>query len=137
MPKMSRIALLVLCFALPAAAQAASSVPTAPRKTLTAIASEAEISALFQKWSEEQKRRQEEMRQRRAMSDSMSPPAPSSSAAKPEVQSALGKLAGASADESVTNVQHAGVDEGGIVKVHGDHLVILRRGRLFTVDIRD
>ena len=43
----------------------------------------------------------------------------------------------AAAADSVTNVQHAGVDEGGIVKVHGDHLVILRRGRLFTVDIRD
>ena len=28
-------------------------------------------------------------------------------------------------DESVTNVQHAGVDEGGIVKVHGNHLVVL------------
>lgn len=39
--------------------------------------------------------------------------------------------------ESVTNTQHAGVDEGGIVKVHGDHLVILRRGRLFTVAIGD
>lgn len=41
------------------------------------------------------------------------------------------------AAESITNVQHAGVDEGGIVKVHGDYLVILRRGRLFTVDIGD
>ncbi|HEX2206855.1 MAG TPA: beta-propeller domain-containing protein, partial [Longimicrobium sp.] len=41
----------------------------------------------------------------------------------------------AAANESVTNVQHAGVDEGGIVKVHGDYLVILRRGRLFTVRI--
>lgn len=39
--------------------------------------------------------------------------------------------------ELVTNTQHAGVDEGGIVKVHGDHLVILRRGRLFTVAIGD
>ena len=39
------------------------------------------------------------------------------------------------ADESVTNVQHVGVDEGGIVKVHGDYLVVLRRGRLFTVRI--
>ncbi len=37
--------------------------------------------------------------------------------------------------ESITNVQTAGVDEGGIVKRHGDHLVILRRGRLFTVDV--
>ena len=39
--------------------------------------------------------------------------------------------------ESVTNTQHAGVDEGGIVKVHGDHLIVLRRGRLFTVAIGD
>jgi len=36
---------------------------------------------------------------------------------------------------SVTNDQVAGVDEGGIVKRHGDHLVILHRGRIFTVDI--
>lgn len=40
-------------------------------------------------------------------------------------------------DESITNVQHAGVDEGGIVKLHGDHLIVLRRGRLFTVAIGD
>jgi hypothetical protein len=39
--------------------------------------------------------------------------------------------------ESVTHTQHAGVDEGGIVKVHGDHLVVLRRGRLFTLRISD
>ncbi|HEY0153604.1 MAG TPA: beta-propeller domain-containing protein [Longimicrobium sp.] len=36
---------------------------------------------------------------------------------------------------AVTNNQHQGVDEGGIVKTHGDHLVILRRGRLFTVRV--
>ena len=36
---------------------------------------------------------------------------------------------------SITNVQTAGVDEGGIVKRLGDHLVVLRRGRLFTVDV--
>jgi hypothetical protein len=47
------------------------------------------------------------------------------------------QVSGAREAESVTNVQHAGVDEGGIVKVHGDHLVILRRGRLFTVRIGD
>ncbi|MBX3129919.1 MAG: beta-propeller domain-containing protein [Polyangiaceae bacterium] len=52
-------------------------------------------------------------------------PAPEASAAAPSKDG----------DESVTNVQHAGVDEGGIVKVHGDHLVVLRRGRLFTVRI--
>jgi len=54
------------------------------------------------------------------------------SAVTPEADT---KIAEDKASESVTNVQHAGVDEGGIVKVHGDHLVILRRGRLFTVSI--
>lgn len=39
--------------------------------------------------------------------------------------------------ESITNTQEAGVDEGGIVKVHGEHLVVLRRGRLFTVATGD
>lgn len=41
------------------------------------------------------------------------------------------------ARESITNTQEAGVDEGGIVKLHGDHLVVLRRGRLFTIRIGD
>ena len=40
-------------------------------------------------------------------------------------------------EESITNTQHQGVDEGGIVKLHGNHLVILRRGRLFTVELGD
>jgi hypothetical protein len=57
------------------------------------------------------------------------PPAPAAAPA------AVAKEAAAGKNESVTNVQHAGVDEGGIVKLHGDHLVILRRGRLFTVRI--
>lgn len=36
---------------------------------------------------------------------------------------------------SITNNQEANVDEGDIVKVRGDTLVILRRGRLFTVSL--
>jgi uncharacterized secreted protein with C-terminal beta-propeller domain len=36
---------------------------------------------------------------------------------------------------TITNVQTAGVDEGGIVKRAGDFLVVLRRGRLFTVRV--
>lgn len=39
--------------------------------------------------------------------------------------------------EIITNTQTQGVDEGGIVKVHGRHLVVLRRGRLFTIEIGD
>ena len=40
----------------------------------------------------------------------------------------------AQAAASITNNQEAGVDEGDIVKMRGDTLIILRRGRLFTVD---
>lgn len=36
---------------------------------------------------------------------------------------------------SITNNQEAGVDEGDIVKQRGDHLVVLRRGRLFTIAV--
>lgn len=43
----------------------------------------------------------------------------------------------ASADQSITNNQEEGVDEGGIVKAWGDYLVVLRRGRLFTVRVGD
>ena len=41
--------------------------------------------------------------------------------------------AAAAPSSTITNVQEAGVDEGGIVKATEDYLVILRRGRLFTV----
>ena len=46
---------------------------------------------------------------------------------------ASAESAAPTAGESITNTQEAGVDEGGIVKTFGDYLVILRRGRLFTV----
>lgn len=38
-------------------------------------------------------------------------------------------------NEQITNTQHAGVDEGDIVKLAGRYLVVLRRGRLFTIDV--
>ncbi|WP_420127410.1 beta-propeller domain-containing protein [Longimicrobium sp.] len=44
-------------------------------------------------------------------------------------------ITGTAGAASITNNQHDGVDEGAIVKLHGDYLVILRRGRLFTVDV--
>ncbi|MEJ7849438.1 MAG: beta-propeller domain-containing protein [Pyrinomonadaceae bacterium] len=47
--------------------------------------------------------------------------------------SAMVDVNASAGEESITNVQHAGVDEGGIVKLHGSHLVVLRRGRLFTI----
>lgn len=54
-------------------------------------------------------------------------------AAPPAVES----VAVSGARVSITNNQEAGVDEGDIVKLQGDYLIILRRGRLFTVSIAD
>src|SRR5262249_23885640 len=95
---------------------------TAPRKTLKPFASEKELAALFDRWAEEQKRRRDEMRASTQAAKAMG--APSSLAAAPAAEA-----------DSITNVQHAGVDEGGIVKLHGDYLVVLRRGRLFTLSM--
>ncbi len=58
--------------------------------------------------------------------------APQVSAPPAPVAQAADAMAGPS-NPSITNTQIAGVDEGGIVKVVGDYLVILRRGRLFSV----
>jgi len=103
--------------------------PTAPKKTLTAFASEEELATVLKRWAEEAKRRREEQRARSLAQAPAAAPAPQAALAAKE--------AAASMADSVTNVQHAGVDEGGIVKVHGDHLVILGRGRLFTIAIGD
>ncbi len=120
---MSCKVLSIIAAALVLHAGAADALPTSPQKTLTAFASEQELAALFKGWAEEHRRRQEAFRD-------------SSARASAPASLAAGDAAAKSA-ESVTNVQHARVDEGGIVKVHGEHLVILRRGRLFTVAIND
>ncbi len=92
------------------------------RKTMRAFGSEQELARYFKELAEKQRR---ELK-RAAAANSMQAPAPAATA---------DSVARSKDEESVTNVQHAGVDEGGIVKVHGDHLVVLRRGRLFTVKI--
>jgi len=61
-------------------------------------------------------------------------------AAGGDVETAQAEAAPAAAEaggESITNNQEQGVDEGGIVKTHCDHLVVLRRGRLWTAEIGD
>ncbi|PYT00370.1 MAG: hypothetical protein DMF63_07305 [Acidobacteria bacterium] len=105
-----------------------------PSKNLKPFTSETDLKSFFTQLAEKQKRES----QRR---DVKSKSAMSNAAASPTMEA--GSLAdGVSAstakeEDSITNTQHAGVDEGGIVKVHGDHLVILRRGRLFTVRVGD
>lgn len=101
-----------------------SSVSAGPSKTMRAFRSEQELKDFFKSLAEKQ---QQHARAKSANSPLATPDADASGAA----------VAKDDKEESVTNTQHAGVDEGGIVKVHGDHLVILRRGRLFTVRIGD
>ncbi len=132
--------LLALAAALPWSAHAA------PRATLQAYASEEQFNAALARWQERAKALQQE---RRRASDMSLQAAPSGnmaypSSAPPALAPAPAKMAKAAAEssakagpaaDSITNVQTAGVDEGGIVKRAGDHLVILRRGRLFTVRV--
>jgi hypothetical protein len=59
-------------------------------------------------------------------------------AAAPTPQAPAASATGTTAaNASITNNPEQGVDEGDIVKAHGDYLVILRRGRLFTVRVGD
>lgn len=140
---MRRIAYLFLALVLLTAcnddATAASAHPaesTTPRKTLRAFSGEQEFARLLQRWRAQAENKRREVAKQAAMS----PPAPPAPAMAMEAKSAdsasvAGNVAAGKEEESITNVQTIGVDEGGIVKRHGDHLVILRRGRLFTVRI--
>ena len=102
--------------------------PAVTPKTMQAFHSDGELTAYLRELA---------AKQRRVMRMSTALYADAAPANAPKT-SAVAGLAGADAkEESITNVQHAGVDEGGIVKVHGNYLVVLRRGRLFTVSIED
>jgi len=102
-----------------------------PKKTLRAFSSEQELTAYFQQIAEEARRESKRMVFKY---EEESAPAPAAESAQANADA---KAKGGENEESVTNVQHAGVDEGGIVKLHGDYLVVLRRGRLFTVAVGD
>ena len=131
-------------------ALAAAWVSAADAATLKPYRSEAEFTEALQRWTAQSQRLQAD-RQREATNlalsmapKSMPAPAPTagamqdSSSARASAAAPAGTAAGTAADtaaESITNVQTAGVDEGGIVKRAGDHLVVLRRGRLFTVRV--
>jgi len=95
------------------------------KKTLRNFGSEQELARFLRDLAEKRKSR------RRSNAQELG-----AASVGAEAPVAADSKADASKDsESITNVQHAGVDEGGIVKLHGDHLVVLRRGRLFTVAI--
>jgi hypothetical protein len=142
--------LATLCLGLAACGTppTAEAAPPAPQPHLAAFADEAEFDRLLARWAkraEELRRKREQERRAMAVAASApppppAPPAPAAPAAMESAATSLDSVAVtgsriAGAEESITNVQTAGVDEGGIVKRHGDHLVVLRRGRLFTVRI--
>lgn len=115
-----------VAFILLTSCQSADSRPAPPRPAMRAFASASQLQAFADKLH-----RAEAAEQARhkldapVMYDVAAAPAPASidvAAAAP-----------AEANAQITNGQEKGVDEGGIVKVAGDYLVILRRGRLFTV----
>jgi hypothetical protein len=106
---------------------------------LVRFASAAELQRFVDASAEAERRRRQEMSTRMRGAGGMmdeqdqgaAPPSPTpeATAGEPEASEA--------SDESITNTQEQGVDEGGIVKVHGDHLVVLRRGRLFSMSLAD
>jgi hypothetical protein len=98
---------------------------------LTAFASEHDLRAFVDETTTKMIARARAV-QRRARRTSAEPQASATAEAAADGDSESG-----AGEESVTNNQEQGVDEGGIVKVHGDHLVVLRRGRLFTALIGD
>src|SRR3954454_24584114 len=86
-----------------------------PPRTMRAFRSEQELKSYFAQVSARATKRE-------ANKQVASESSPTTTTMADEVAS--GK---ADDKESITNTQHAGVDEGGIVKLHGDYLVILRR----------
>jgi hypothetical protein len=108
----------------------------APKKTLRPFRSEKELAGYFRELAEEARRTSRRGALGANKDEVASSPTPAQGVANMASAKAGTDDKAAPADgESVTNVQQAGVDEGGIVKLHGDHLVMLRRGRLFTVAI--
>lgn len=115
-----------------------SAGPAVPAATLAAYADEAELTQALDRWRAEALKRQQERRRIAGTSQPPMPMAAPAPAAAPAMAAAAptAKVAESAATaDGITNVQTAGVDEGGIVKRAGDFLVVLRRGRLFTVRV--
>ncbi len=128
------VILAVFALLMPTAAPTAP--PNAPPPGLTAFRTKAELTSYMR--ALRTARNAGERRRGQADYDMASPPPPPPPAVmapSPAAESVVvtGSKAAGRASDDITNTQVAGVDEGGIVKARGDILVVLRRGRLFTV----
>lgn len=104
-------------------------------RTLEAYRSEAQFVRALDSWRAKSQRAQaQRMKVYESAAPVMMAPPPAPPAA-PMQLAASAERAAPAADESITNNQVQGVDEGDIVKRRGDLLVVLRRGRLFTLRI--
>lgn len=122
-----------------ASINAANTIPeiiagSKPPKTMRAFRSERELQDYFRSMAAKQRRDGD---RRNSSKKSASADSALASPASPTIMADGVAAKSANEAETITNTQHAGVDEGGIVKLHGGHLVLLRRGRLFTVKIGD
>ena len=110
-------------------AQPAAEEPTGG---LTAFTSDSELRAFLRSLRPERRRDLEAFGAGPPPMPPPMPPPPADAAAAPSASQRAEADSGVRS-ANITNTQEANVDEGGIVKNRGDILVILRRGRLFTV----
>jgi hypothetical protein len=123
-----RTALTLAALALPAGSVLAQGRPISPPAQMPAFTSRAELWAFLRNLMRERERR---WRARRVeLGYTNGGPGMGAPMAAADASGVMGR-----SSDAITNTQHAGVDEGGIVKLSGDHLVVLRRGRLFTIKI--
>src|SRR5215213_12033826 len=114
---------------------ASSARGTRVKRTMKPFRSERELARYFAALAEKHRRKeapraakaQREAR-RKALQEARRAAKPSGdmvivTASEPAMLQSMSSVVVQSVTEAVTNIQHAGVDEGGIVKVHGNHLV--------------
>ncbi len=129
--------LLPALLAVLASACSLAGVPRPAAPVLPAYADDAELTRALDRWRAEAARRVARQRAADLQGPAVgSPPMLAAApAAAPAAKARAESAPVAALGDSITNVQVAGVDEGGIVKRAGDFLIVLRRGRLFTLRI--
>ena len=135
---MIRILALALALVL-AGCNGTDAAPTPPRPQMQAFASDTELRAFLAKRAEYRRLHpRPERNYPGIVADEAMPPPMVAAPPSPPPPPAPGVAAEPAVPQpGITNTQEADVDEGGIVKVHGQHLVVLRRGRLFTIAVGD
>ena len=122
---------------LTACAPRATPATTKQQDRLTSFQDDAAFKKALAKVQLSRQRREAELYKTAPLPPSP-PPAPMAAAEPAAVSlpaASMDAAAAAPAAETITNVQTQGVDEGDIVKKAGDYLIVLRRGRLFSIRI--